>query len=66
MNCYQDIDNHDTKYLSESCKKYTVNGNRIVSKMPLSLFRKCLLEHFDIRFKMNDIVWPQHIHNPNV
>ena len=66
MNCYHDIDNHDANYLSRSCKKYTVNGKRIVSKMPLALFRKCLIEHFDIRFKMNDIVWPQHINKPNV
>ena len=37
---------------------FTINGKRIVSKMPLSLFRQCLINHFDIRFKMNSIYWP--------
>ena len=40
-------------------EKYTVNNKRIVSKMPLEIFQQCLVNHFDIRFKQNDIVWPQ-------
>ena len=37
---------------------YTVDGKRIVSKMPLKLFRECLIHNFDIRFKSNSIQWP--------
>ena len=44
-------------------KEYTINGNRVVNKMPLDLFRQCLINHFDIRFKMNSIKWPKHIKN---
>jgi hypothetical protein len=39
--------------------KYTVGNKRVVKKMPLKLFQDRLIHHFDIRFKMNDIVWPQ-------
>ena len=49
----------DITHISSLCDKYTVDGSRIVSKMPLSLFRKCLVNHFDIRYKRNDIVWPK-------
>ena len=37
--------------------EYTVDGKRIVSKMPLSLFCECLIHNFDIRFKTNSIQW---------
>ena len=50
--------------LSERCAKYTHHGNRIISKMPLKLFRDCLVEHFDIRFKNADIVWPARLVKP--
>ena len=50
---------------SQLCKKYTVGGKRLVSKMPLKLFKKCLVDNFDIRFKDNDIVWPSRIRKPN-
>ena len=46
--------------------KYTFNGKRIVSKMSLSLFQNCLVNHFDIRFKQNDICWPQSKRKPSV
>ena len=36
---------------------YTVDGVRIVSKMPLELFRGCLVRHFNIRFQKHDISW---------
>ena len=45
-------------HISLQCKKYTVNNKRVVAKMPLALFRRCLVNHFDIRFKRNDLVWP--------
>ena len=38
---------------------YTVNGRRIVHKIPFDLFRKLLINHFDIRFKQKSIVWPK-------
>ena len=38
-----------------SADKYTINGKRIVKNMPLSIFQDRLVEHFDIRFKKNDI-----------
>ena len=47
-----------------SADKYTVNGKRIVKKIPLSIFQDRLVEHFDIRFKKNDIVWPRRINTP--
>ena len=45
-------------HISNQCRKYTVDNKRIVSKMPLDLFRRCLVNHFDIRFKRNDLIWP--------
>ena len=42
-------------------RKCTVNGKIIVSKMSLSLFQRCLVNHFDMRFKQNTVVWPKHI-----
>ena len=50
--------------LSERCAKYTRNGKRMVASMPLKLFRECLVQHFDIRFKNNDIVWPTRFNKP--
>ena len=44
-------------------KEFTENGKRVVRKMPLDLFRQCLINHFDIRFKTNSIQWPKHIKN---
>ena len=40
------VTDHCTNY-----KKYTADNKIYVLKMPLSLFHKCLLNHFDIRFK---------------
>ena len=47
-------------------RKYTSGNKRIVSKIPLSLFQQCLVNHFDIRFKQNSITWPRHIKSPQV
>ena len=47
-------------------RKYTSGNKRIVSKMPLSLFQQCLVNHFDIRFKQKSITWPRHIKLPQV
>ena len=53
------------KKISEQCRPYTVDGKRVVSKMPLSLFQNCLVNHFDIRFKHKTIGWPQRCKKPN-
>ena len=48
-----------TQYKKNYFNKYTVDGKRILSKMPLKVFHERLIHHFDIRFKKNDIQWPQ-------
>ena len=44
--------------LVSACCKYTEDNCRVVNKMPLELFKQCLVNHFDIRFQKNDIKWP--------
>ena len=51
----------NNNHINKICDKYVSNGKRIVRKMSLALFRQCLVNHFDIRFKRNDIIWPQRI-----
>ena len=46
-NLYESMGTH----ISSQCKKYTLNNKRIVAKILLALFRRCLVNHFDIRFK---------------
>ena len=47
-------------YLSSiDWSKYTVNGKRVVKKNTFELFQKCLIHHFDIRFRQKTIVWPK-------
>ena len=48
-----------TQYDDTFFKKYTVDGKRQVSKIPLKVFQERLIHHFDIRFKRNDIQWPK-------
>ena len=38
--------------------EYTIDGKRIIQKMPLKIFRQCLINHFDICFQMKSIKWP--------
>ena len=57
--------NDNVGNLSERFAKFTNNGKRMVSMMPLKLFRECLVQHFDIRFKNNDIVWPARFNKPS-
>jgi hypothetical protein len=40
-------------------EKYSIGNKRIVSKLPLEVFHERLIHHFDIRFKKNDLQWPQ-------
>ena len=44
-------------------EEYVEDGYQIVSKMPLKLFRQCLVNHFHIRFKMKSVFWPLHKKN---
>ena len=57
------ISTSNTRVNPQSFHKYTVDGKRVVSKMPLNLFRDCLVRHFDIRFKNNSVHWPKHMGN---
>mmetsp|Transcript_29950 Transcript_29950/g.34794 ORF Transcript_29950/g.34794 Transcript_29950/m.34794 type:complete len:335 (-) Transcript_29950:47-1051(-) len=57
-------DNDDNTVETIDFHKYEVNGKRIVSKMPLSIFQNRLIENFDIRFRRNDIQWPKRINRP--
>ena len=52
--------------LSKKYDKYTVDGIRVVAKMPLHLFQQCLVRHFDIRFRRKDIIWPKHMKIPSI
>ena len=54
-------DEENDNHMSEVCDKYKIDGKRIVSKMPLSLFRQCLVNHFHIRFLRNDLIWPRRL-----
>jgi hypothetical protein len=51
-------DNHAT-YDNDFFKKYSLEGKRVVSKIPLEIFQERLIHHFDMRFRKNDIKWPQ-------
>ena len=53
-----------TTNLSMRLDKYAIDGARIVSKIPLSLFKEALVQHFNIRFQKNDIIWPKRINLP--
>ena len=57
--------NNHTKYEKDYFKKYSLGGKRVVSKIPLDIFQERLIHHFDIRFKNNDIKWPQRKKNSN-
>ena len=42
---------NDATDLFNKCEKYSKDGKLIISKMPLSLFRKCLVNHFQNIFE---------------
>lgn len=48
-----------TEYPNDFFNKYTMNGKRLVRKLPLKVFQERLIHHFDIRFKMNSLSWPK-------
>ena len=50
--------------MSILCEQYTKDGERILAKMTLNIFRQCLVNNFDIRFKRNAISWPIRINKP--
>ena len=56
----QEVTNSNyTHYSKDYFQKYSLNGKRVVAKLPLEVFQERLIHHFDIRFKKNDIKWPQ-------
>ena len=52
------LDVTEMKNIASLCRQYTRNNCRVVNKMPLDLFKQCLVNHFDIRYQKNDIKWP--------
>ena len=52
------IENNSVTNSNINFSKYTVDGKRVVSMLPLDLFQERLIHHFDIRFKRNDLQWP--------
>ena len=66
MNYKETNDDLEKDISSIDYSKYSVDGKRIVQKMPLKLFRRLLIHHFDIRFKKHDIEWIRHVKQPNV
>ena len=63
-NLEQEFNLEQDNYMDNLCEQYTKDGERIVAKMPLNMFRQCLANHFDIRFKRNDVTWPSRINKP--
>ena len=57
VNCSRTITKNIDHYPHNHFKKHEIDGNRIVSKIPMKLFREYLIENFDIRYKRNDIKW---------
>lgn len=55
----ENVTNNHTTYQKDYFKKYSLGGKRVVSKIPLDIFQERLVHHFDLRFKKNDIKWPQ-------
>ena len=53
------VPNNYVEYEENHFNKYTVDGKRQVSKIPLKEFQERLIHHFDIRFNNNDIQWPK-------
>ena len=53
--------------LERSKDQFTFNNKRIVRKMPQHLYIECLVEHFNICYKKQQIVWPRRnlTHNNN-
>ena len=45
--------------------KYEINGVRVVRKMPLNIFRKCLMDYFNVLFKRKGLVWPKLLPTPS-
>ena len=60
-----EIDSNELPTNKSTYDKYTIDGKRVVKNMPLSIFQDRLVEHFDIRFKKNDIVWPKRMKTPS-
>jgi hypothetical protein len=55
-----------TDPVGDKFQKYTVDGKRVLRKMPLDMFQERLIHHFDIRFKKKNIEWPKRLGTPSV
>ena len=54
-----EVTHSDVDLTSIDWESYTENGRRVVNKIPFHIFRQCLVNHFDIRFKQNSLKWPK-------
>ena len=50
------INSNEISEMSKYCDKYTVNGKRAISKIPLSIFFQCHINHFHIMFLKNEYI----------
>ena len=47
-----------TRQESRQCEQYDRMPVRVVKDLSLSYFRHKLVQHFDIAFQRNEIIWP--------
>ena len=52
----QEFNLEEDIHMSKICEQYTKDGERILSNTPSIIFRQCLVDHFDINFKINDLL----------
>ena len=50
-----DLPEDEEQQPTNDFKNKSINGKSIVAKMQLNFFRECLINHFDIRYKMKTI-----------
>ena len=65
-NTHASEDVHRVEQIPNDYGKYTVDGKRVVARMPLYVFQDFLVENFDIRFKNKDTVWPTRFNSPKI
>ena len=60
MSGYAEVDPDENTVRTNNAHldEYLVQGRRVVRNMPMKIFQRCLIEHFDIRFNQNTLVWP--------
>ena len=60
MSGYEEVnpDENTVRTNNAHLDEYLVHGRRVVRNMPMKIFQRCLIEHFDIRFNQHTVVWP--------